>query len=197
MRMATAWLVCTACAVTTLDAQVRVVRRGDDRLSGITAVDVVVKDLNTDAVSCGVAPTALQETAVATLRAAGIMSSGSGMASSWFYTFYVTARSVVAERQCVTSLTAELMAHVSGIPESDQAATNGAWGSLLVGQMPLAREAGPGQFCPCDHGSRVVANVRTHAGRNRSENEGGESHEVNDERRPVGLRCRAPVPDRA
>jgi hypothetical protein len=59
-----------------------------------------------------------------------------------------------------TSLTAELMAQVDGIPESDRHAAPDTWSSLLVGQMPLVRQAILVRSARPEHGSRVETAVR-------------------------------------
>ena len=137
---------------------VRVVRYGDDRLSGITAVDVVVNAMNADA--CRLSRAAVQDAAVAALRAAGIAASASAKASSWFYTVYVTAESAAAGGHCVTAVRGELMAQVSGIPDADRAAPQDAWGSLLVGEMPLVRQSVLVSSKHAEHASRVNDAVR-------------------------------------
>ena len=137
---------------------VRVVRYGDDRLSGITAVDVVVNATNADA--CGLSQSAVQEAAVAALRAAGITASASAKASSWFYTVYVTAESAAADGHCVTAVRGELMAQVSGIPDADRAAPQDAWGSLLVGEMPLVRQSVLVSSNQAEHAAQVHDAVR-------------------------------------
>ena len=88
--------------------QVRVVRDGDDRLTGVTSVDVVVS----------LSP-------VAALRKSGT----------------------------------ELVGHVQGIPEADRDAPAGAWGSLLVGELSLARESTMNVSPPAAHAVQVEATV--------------------------------------
>ena len=138
--------------------QVRVVRYDDDRLSGITAVDVVVNEMNANA--CGLSRAALQDSAVTALRAAGTTASVSAKASSWFYTVYVTAESSAADGRCVTAVRAELMAQVSGIPEADRSAPQDGWGSLLVGEMPLVRQSAMVNSSRTGHAAQVDAVVR-------------------------------------
>src|SRR4029078_1864534 len=119
--------------------QVRVVRYGDDRLAGITTVDVVV--ILTGDETCGLRPGAVQESAVAALRRAGIKATASAKASSWFHTVYLRLDSGIAANECVTAVETELVAQVQGIPEADKSAGPGAWGSLLVGELSLLRES--------------------------------------------------------
>ena len=172
-------LLLAACTVTTLDAlapaamsstprsrtaDVRVVRYGDDRLTGITTIDVVVPDLDAHAASCGLSRVELQDAAVASLRAAGIKASVSGRASSWFYTIYVTVGAAAEDDRCVSSIGAELMAQVEGIPEADRHAAKDAWGSLLVGQMSLAREGVIISSSRAGHRARAEASVRDQVG---------------------------------
>jgi hypothetical protein len=128
------------------------------RLSGITAVDVVVSEMNANA--CGLSRAALQDSAVTALRAAGTTASVSAKASSWFYTVYVTAESSAADGRCVTAVRAELMAQVSGIPEADRFAPQDGWGSLLVGEMPLVRQSAMVNSSRTGHAAQVDAVVR-------------------------------------
>jgi len=154
-------LVIAAILAPGLDAlqgpHVRVVRYGDDRLSGITAVDVVAGDMRANA--CGLSQAMLQETALTALRAAGMTASVSERASSWFYTVYVTAESSAADGQCVTAVSTELVAQVDGIPEPDRGAAPDAWGSLLVGQMPLVRESALVSSGRAEHAGRVASTL--------------------------------------
>jgi len=136
---------------------VRVVRYGDDRLRGITAVDVVTGDMRAN--GCGLTQATLQESAIAALRAAGVKASVSARASSWFYSVYVTAESSAANGRCVTAVSAELVAQVDGIPEADRFAAQDAWGSLLVGQMPLVRESALVSSGSAEHAARVVSTL--------------------------------------
>lgn len=157
-------LALVAVAASTLDAAqdptpvVRVVRYDDGRLTGITAVDVVVHATNLEA--CGISRAAVQDAAVASLRAGGVAASVSAKASSWFYTVYVTVESSAANEHCVTAVRGELMAHVSGIPDADRTASQDAWGSLLIGEMPLVRHSGLVSSTKSEHASRVGETVR-------------------------------------
>jgi hypothetical protein len=119
--------------------QVRVVRHGDDRMTGIREVDVLVlPDAGTPA-RCALARQSLQHSAASVLREAGIAATVSERASSWFYTLRVTTASLEVGGHCVTSLMTELVAAVRAVPDADEQAAPGTWGSLLVGEMVLAR----------------------------------------------------------
>lgn len=121
-------------------AQVRVILYGDDRLAGITAVDVVVTVTGDFATQCAVSRVELQTRAAETLRAAQIRATVSEVASSWHYTVTVTVRNGLAGGACVSALSTELVAHVEGFPEADKFAAADAWGSILIGTMSLVRE---------------------------------------------------------
>ena len=69
--------------------QVRVVRRGDERLAGIDTVDVVVRGLDTAPAACGVGKPALFDAATGALRRAGLRATVSARDSSWFYSTIV------------------------------------------------------------------------------------------------------------
>jgi hypothetical protein len=162
VRRAIALALAVGAAATIHASQVRVVRHGDDRLTNITAVDVVVQQSEPETSACGLSQSTLQEAAVATLRAAGVKASVSGRASSWFYTVYVNAQSAAAGNRCVTAVDTELMAQVDGIPEADRHAAEGAWGSLLVGQMPLIRQSALVSSERPDHAARLENAMREH-----------------------------------
>ena len=95
--------------------QVRVVRYGDDRLTGVTSVDVVVS-MAPGGEACQLTPSALQDAGVAALRQAGVKATVSARASSWFYTVYVRLASVAAADRCVTAVETQLVARVQGSP---------------------------------------------------------------------------------
>jgi len=137
-----AWVVAVfaVAAVNVVSAhQVRVVRHGDDRLAGITQVDVVVSVAG-DAMRCPIDRSRLQQTAVETLRVARVKATVSEKASSWFYSVLVTTHSAAVGAACASAISSELIAQVDGIPEADRQLTAGAWGSLLVGPLSLIRE---------------------------------------------------------
>jgi hypothetical protein len=137
-----AWIVVmfAAAAMTAAAAsQVRVVRYGDDRLTGITQVDVVVS-IAGDVDRCPIDRARLQQAAVETLRALQVRATVSEKASSWFYSVLVSAHAAAVGGSCASAIGAELIAQVDGIPEADRHAAPGAWGSLLVGRLSLIRE---------------------------------------------------------
>jgi hypothetical protein len=143
-----------------VDAQVRVVRRGDDRLRGIRSVDVVVIDTPPSDSECAVGTRTLQEGAVAALQATGLRGTVSAKAPSWFYTVEIDVRSLRAGEHCVTSLSADLIAHVDGSPEADRGLPANAWGSLLVGTMRLVHESALLAAPRDQHAMRVAAELR-------------------------------------
>lgn len=129
-------VLCTISVVTSR-AQVRVVRYGDDRLSGIHEVDVVVHTTSPNGEWCGPSRETLQSVTRDTLQNAALQATVSQHASSWFYSVVLRALGARVDNGCVTALIIELVAEVQGIPEADRSAVPGAWGSLLVGHMPL------------------------------------------------------------
>lgn len=135
-------IVVTAAAIASHAAavagQVRVVRAGDDRLVGITQVDVVVVTAP-PAGPCSLARQPLQAAAVSTLAAAGIPATVSEKGSSWFYSVTMDLTSAAAGDGCATAITIELIAQVQGVPDADAQRAPQSWGSLLVGAMPLIR----------------------------------------------------------
>jgi hypothetical protein len=140
--MSIAWIVAglaVAAANAASASQVRVVRYGDDRLTGITQVDVVVS-ITGDVGRCPIDRARLQQAAVVTLRASQVEATVSEKASSWFYSVLVTAHAAAVGGSCACAISAELIAQVDGIPEADRHAAPGAWGSLLVGGLSLIRE---------------------------------------------------------
>lgn len=120
-------------------AQVRVVRQGDDRLVGITEVDLVLRHDESAAPHCST-PKVLPA-AAAVLTNAGIKATVSDAAPSWFYSVVITLTHAVENARCLTAVTTQLVTQVAGIPEADSIAPPGTWGSLLIGEMPLLREA--------------------------------------------------------
>jgi hypothetical protein len=119
-----------------LTSAVRVIRRGDERLRGVSAVDVVV-DLSAASASCGLSRPRLQDDVRTRLVGRGLRASISEKASSWFYTVSLALDTLVVHDRCVTSVRVQLSTPVDAIPEIDRYATSGQWGSLLVGQLPL------------------------------------------------------------
>lgn len=120
-----------------LTSAVRVVRRGDDRLKGINTVDVLVNELSSDSVTCGISRPALQQAAVSALVASGVKATVSEKASSWFFTAHVTVQTARIDDRCATSVHTELRTRVDAIPEIDRYATGGEWGSLMIGELSL------------------------------------------------------------
>jgi hypothetical protein len=139
-----------------VEAQVRVVRRGDDRLRGVRSVDIVVTHASASDRECAVATQALEEGAVTALQATGLRGTVSAKAPSWFYTVEIEVRSRRADESCVTSLSADLVAHVDGWPEADRGLPANAWGSLLVGTMRLIHEAALVSAPPARHATHVT-----------------------------------------
>jgi hypothetical protein len=142
--------------------QVRVVRYGDDRLEGISAVDVVIDPLRTDAARCGVTREALQPFILSTLQSTALKATISEKASSWHHTVYVTASTVISDGHCATSVVTELMAQVEGIPAAERDAPPGHWGSLLVGQLTLIRHNGIVSSRAAAHAADVRSVLRDH-----------------------------------
>jgi hypothetical protein len=152
-------LLALLCGAASGDAQVRVVRRGDDRLRGIQTVDIVVRT-PAATTACTVPRATLQDASVSALREAGLRATLSQAASSWFYTVEIELETLIAADRCVTSLTAELVAHVDGLPEADRGLPGNAWGSLLVGTMRLIRESGLIASSATEHAARATVELR-------------------------------------
>ena len=144
------------------EAQVRELRHGEDRLKGITAVDVAIDPVSADAARCGIARVRLQEAAMETLTAAGLRATLSAKASSWFYTVYATVSSVRSGGQCSSSVVTELTAQVQGIPEADRQVPADRLGALLVGQLTLIRHNGIVSSRAAAHTGQVRALLREH-----------------------------------
>ena len=143
-------------------AQVREVRQGENRLKGITTVDVAADPVSADAARCGIARVQLQKTALETLAAAGLKVTLSDKASSWFYTVFVTVSSVRSAGQCSSSVITELTAQVQGIPEADRQVPAEKLGALLVGQLTLIRHNGIVSSRPAAHPGDVQSLLREH-----------------------------------
>jgi hypothetical protein len=139
-------------------AQVRVVRRGDERLAGIDTVDVVVRGLESGA-PCGLARPALFDAATSALRRAGLRATVSARDSSWFYSAIVEVDVSAGGGRCATALSTRLIAHVDGIPGADRYAPE-RWGSLLVGEMSLASELSVVQTATAGHAAAVVGSLQ-------------------------------------
>lgn len=146
---------------TAADTQVRLVLRDDDRLRGIRSVDVVVNDTPDGEPRCRLDRGALQSAAVAALQGTGLRATVSDKASSWFHTVEVDVRTVAAGDQCVSALSADLVAHVDGLPEADRGLPPEAWGSLLIGTMRLARDSTIVAALPERHAGQVIDELRS------------------------------------
>ena len=140
MRSATLVAIVAVLFPATAAAQVQVVRYGDDRLAGISEVDVLVSMTTDPGGRCAVQRGGLETLAGGVLRQAGIKATTSQKASSWFYSVVISVTTAGAgSSSCASSVTTELVAQVEGIPDANLALPAGAWGSRLVGTMPLLR----------------------------------------------------------
>jgi hypothetical protein len=128
----------TAGFPTTADAQVRVVRHADERLTGIREVDVLVRGVGAEADGCEAIRHTVEATAAERLRAGGVRATVSEVAPSWHHSLLITLSSAATPCGCSTALVIDLVAHVRGMPDADAHAAPDAWGSLLVGYMPLS-----------------------------------------------------------
>jgi hypothetical protein len=159
-RRAIAALLIVGASVATA-AQVRVVRRGDERLAGIDTVDVVVRGLDSGAASCGLATPALFDAATGALRRAGLRATVSARDSSWFYSAIVELNVSAAGGRCATALSTRLVAHVEGVPGADRYAPE-RWGSLLVGEMTLGSELSVVHTSAAGHATAVAQTLQKH-----------------------------------
>ena len=141
-------------------AQVRVVRRGDERLKGITSLDVVVTGLDAGIPPCGLEKGSLLRESARLLNGPGLRATISERASSWFYTVVIDVRSTLTAGRCATALSTDLVAHVDGIPEADRAAPPEAWGSLLIGDLTLIHDLAVIQSDPSGHPAAIDASLR-------------------------------------
>lgn len=132
-------VILVACSVNIDATQVRVVRYGDDRLTGINEVDLLVTG-DVAHGRCAVNRAAIERAAVQALTASKVKASVSGKARSFHYSIVTDVITREAGSGCASGITTELVAEVTGIPEADRAAAPGVWGSMLVGVMPLARD---------------------------------------------------------
>jgi hypothetical protein len=145
-----------------MHAQVRVVRTGDDRLTGIHAVDVLVTVSGANSDGCAIHSAPLESLAVQEMRAAAVEATVSTKARSWFYSVTVDVRPQRVAGSCAVAITTELVAQVDGIPEADRYGSPGSWGSLLVGVMPLLRETALIAPAPGKRQAAVETAVRGH-----------------------------------
>ena len=146
----------------TVAAQVRVVRSGDDRLSGIDAVDVLVTQTATGD-GCALPIAALRKAAVDALGRAGLRATASEKARSWFHSIVIDVHTTLANAICASAVTTELVTEVEGIPDADRQRPPGTWGSLLRGYMPLVRETVLVTAPPASHDASVQTAVEAHA----------------------------------
>lgn len=121
-------------------AQVREIRRGDDRLKGIAQVDVLVRMPPMEDSACQVARPAIEQDAVAVLEAQEISAAVSARAPSWFHTVIVDVSAIDVGGRCATSVQSTLITQVDGIPDIERSNARDEWGSLLVGSLVLAHE---------------------------------------------------------
>ena len=142
------------------ETQVRMVLYGDDRLKGITEVDVVVS-VTGDTSACVVSRSALQTGATDTLRSSRIRATVSEKASSWHYTVLLTVHGRADGDRCASAIMTELVAQVEGFPEADKFAAPGAWGSILIGPMALVRENDLVTAPAREHDAEVQAAARS------------------------------------
>ena len=174
MNAPTAVIALVALLTTVVAGQVRVVRYGDDRLSGIDQVDLLVV-LESTRETCQTSVPSLQRQALDILRAAGIKATSSEKARSWHYSVVVNVRTDTDGTTCATAIATELVAEVAGIPESDKELPPERWGSWLMGTMSLARESALVIGGPLAHDAAVQRAIRTHvlaiAGKIRSANQ--------------------------
>ena len=143
-------------------AQVRVVRYGDDRLYGITEVDVIVATPPEPHAMCQAAPSSWPRPALTALRSAGIKATHSLKARSSPYSVVIEVRIAAAASGCAATVTTELVAGVSGIPDADSARPPGEWGSLLVGFMPLTHETALVISSAVEHDASVQRVIEAH-----------------------------------
>jgi len=143
-------------------APARIVRQGDDRLKGITAVDVVIDPMRAEAARCGVNRDALHQVVIHTMSPTGLKATISEKSSSWHYTIYVTVSTVISDGHCATGIVTELMAQVEGVPVTDKQTPPSEWDSLLVGQLTLIRHNGIVSSRRSAHAADVRSMVSEH-----------------------------------
>ena len=142
--------------------QGREIRQRDDRLKGITAVDVTIDPVPADAARCGITRELLQKTALQVLRETGLKATLSEKASGSYYTVYAMVASVRLAGQCASSVVTELTAQVEGVPEAERHAPSGQPRSLLVGQLTLIRHNGIVSSRIAAHAGPVQSLLREH-----------------------------------
>jgi hypothetical protein len=119
-------------------AQVRVLRAGDERLAGIGAVDILVT-VSPPMAACPLDLGALRDAAIRRLRTAGLSASVSEKARSSFHSVVIDITIQREHGLCAAAIGTDLVTEVRGIPEAERVAEPAAWGSLLLGYMPLLR----------------------------------------------------------
>ncbi len=148
-------------AAVPLGAQVKIVRYGDDRLTGITAVDVLVTGTSSDN-TCRVSRGAIIQIAREELRASGIDTSVSDKARSSAYSVVIHVETAESDATCGTSVNTQLVAEVSAVPEADKQLPAGRWGSLLIGGMALTSENALVLSRMLDHDAHVQRAIAKH-----------------------------------
>ena len=149
-------------AVSTASAQVRVVRRGDDRLTGINAVDVLVVG-TTVAGACAITKGAVYDRAVRALQNAQVEATVSQKDRSSYHSVVITIEVANTGSSCATAVSTDLVTEVAGIPEADNDAAPGTWGSLLIGAMSLVTRNALVIGTPVEHDAAVQHAVERHA----------------------------------
>jgi hypothetical protein len=149
-----------ACTLNVEATQVRVVRYGDDRLTGIHEVDLLVTG-DTAHGRCAVNRGAIERVAVEALTASRIKASVSAKARSFHYSIVTDVITREASGNCASGITTELVAEVTGMPEADRTASPGVWGSMLVGMMPLARDNALVIVPPVEHDAAVQREIES------------------------------------
>lgn len=148
--------------------QVRVVRSAEDRLAGIAMVDVVVEHRPSRATAddrCRIARHDLGRAAVAALASAGLRATSSDRSSSWFHTVYITTEATMAGGSCVTWVATALRTAVHAIPDAESHTAAGSWGSLLRGDLDLARDGALISSAPAAHQKELLAAMRVQLAR--------------------------------
>ena len=146
-----------------LAAQVRIVRYGDDRLTGISAVDLLVTASAAKG-ACRVSPDAITQMAVKELRARRIDTTVSERDRSSAYSVVIDIKTAESSGTCGASINSQLVAEVSAAPEADKELTVGAWGSLLIGGMALISENALVLSSALDHDAHVQRAIATQVG---------------------------------
>jgi hypothetical protein len=138
-----------------LAAQVRTVRRGDDRLVGIRELDVLIKSRSANTPACRLTVDAAQQRVVQVFRDRGLRATISEKAPSSPYSLVVDLPSERTSTGCATAVITELVADVTAIPDADASRQPGEWGSLLIGPMTLTRETALVIGSPVEHDAAV------------------------------------------